>query len=78
MADISKIRIPGGDEYNFKDAELRDNFNLLNGTVGNLNNVIISSSTPSYSRTGNIWFVLQGEESTVLITSDEDEVIASE
>ena len=36
MADLSKIRIPNGTEYNLKDAQARADITALNGSLGNI------------------------------------------
>ncbi len=39
MADLSKIKIPNGTEYNLKDAQARADIESLNGSLENLNTV---------------------------------------
>ena len=40
MADLSKIRIPNGTEYNLKDAQARADITALNGSLGNVTDKI--------------------------------------
>lgn len=43
MADLSKIKIPNGTEYNLKDAQARADIESLNGSLENLNTGLTDS-----------------------------------
>ena len=47
MADLSKIRIPNGTEYNLKDAQARADITALNGSLENLETGVLTDSQKS-------------------------------
>ena len=55
MADISKITLPNGDEYNIKDASAREE-------LDNLNKFYLTDTTPTSASSGDLWFIIEEEE----------------
>lgn len=62
MADISKITLPNGQEYNIKDSTARLDIVEIKSTYAtkteSLNHVIASKTQPSNQQAGDIWLVL--------------------
>lgn len=49
MADLSKIKIPNGTEYNLKDAQARADIESLNGSLGEQSVAVATGTTSLYS-----------------------------
>ena len=57
MADISKITLPNGNDYNFKDAEARSSITTLDGRVSDIEDLQIFTDP---NNDGNIVVAFMG------------------
>lgn len=79
MADLSKIRIPNGTEYNLKDAQARADITALNGSLGAFRSVVSGgihgNIVLNYALTGTGTFVADTDSEIIKYHVTEGDVL---